>query len=583
MIKTSSSLAVFTLLAVATSLVTDVPAQDVRTQDDILTLGPDQIDPFLGESFAIEEPWAVVSARAFIPVGTQDTGAAIVYKRGEDGWFQHSILLPEQPDIGEQFSRFSISIRNGQIAVGAALYRLAEPTGPRGRVVLFNLVGDEWVRGQELVAPDFSTIPSPYNGFGFSVNFAGDDELLVSAPSDQSWRFAGFVSGSYYVFRKDAAGDWNLYDKIRADPSLQQQVPRLAFGAETVIRGDVGICVRPGFMGEAPVTVLQRDALGDWSVDEIVDVPNLIENSRLYRSDLNDEFFVLGDDQKSCIGLGARPGRVYIYRQLGSSWSLIQELECSDPYAISGFGCTKTDGFGSSVALADNRLAVGAIENATVPGRRGRVEVFHFDGSQFVLEYILFPEETNGVQPAFGEGVAISEDTILVGATNYTARTGNPSDPTEFTRGAVFVYDLPRGDIACQGQPNSTGQPGTLAMFGSGSASIGDVYGTAQGLPAGSFCLPLIGSMPAFVPGVGGGAGDLCVGGAIGRFNGQVAQADQDGEFGFDVDAAALPLSSGLQAITSGDSWTFQVWYRDGVGGASTQNLTHAVTLTFGD
>ena len=44
----------------------------------------------------------------------------------------------------------------------------------------------------------------------------------------------------------------------------------------------------------------------------------------------------------------------------------------------------------------------------------------------------------------------------------------------------------------------------------------------------------------------------------------------------------ALPHPvSGTVGTMVGDTWNFQVWYRDAVGGSATSNFTDAVSVTF--
>ncbi len=100
-------------------------------------------------------------------------------------------------------------------------------------------------------------------------------------------------------------------------------------------------------------------------------------------------------------------------------------------------------------------------------------------------------------------------------------------------------------------------------------------------MPANVLCM-LIGSQsPGFVPGAGGSAGNLCLGGGIGRFSASIQSSFSLGELDFCPDAANLVSPGGLVAASAGDQWYFQAWYRDTVGGQATSNFTDAISIVW--
>ena len=78
-----------------------------------------------------------------------------------------------------------------------------------------------------------------------------------------------------------------------------------------------------------------------------------------------------------------------------------------------------------------------------------------------------------------------------------------------------------------------------------------------------------------------GSSGLLCLGGNIGRFNrpGEIGFTGTAGAYSLDVDTNDIPLAPG--AIQSGETWNFQAWHRDVVGGAATSNFTDAIEVDF--
>ncbi len=131
---------------------------------------------------------------------------------------------------------------------------------------------------------------------------------------------------------------------------------------------------------------------------------------------------------------------------------------------------------------------------------------------------------------------------------------------------------------------NSTGQSAVLTAYGSVSASDNEVVLAATRLPDQSAGYFLNGTAPASVLGPGGSAGRLCVGGAVGRYNGalEVQNTYARGYFGIEISLAATPTPLGLVSIGPGQTWYFQAWYRDTTpAGQATSNFTDAVAIAF--
>lgn len=155
------------------------------------------------------------------------------------------------------------------------------------------------------------------------------------------------------------------------------------------------------------------------------------------------------------------------------------------------------------------------------------------------------------------------------------------TDPS--TAQVLALLELEVGVTAsgCTGVPNSTGAVGVTRGFGTGIASANDLVIESTDLPPQQFALLAASRTPGFAPGAGGSVGNLCLGGAIGRFNGSIAQADAAGFLCTPVNLTAIPQGSGTAAVRPGETWYFQRWHRDVVGGAATSNLTTSLRITF--
>ena len=130
---------------------------------------------------------------------------------------------------------------------------------------------------------------------------------------------------------------------------------------------------------------------------------------------------------------------------------------------------------------------------------------------------------------------------------------------------------------------NSTGAPGALTADGVVGTASNDVTLTAGSLPSNSFGFFLCSMTQGFVSNPGGSQGNLCLGGSIGRYvgPGQIKNSGTAGSFDLTIDLAQTPQPTGSVSVAPGDTWNYQTWYRDAVGGVATSNFTDGLTITF--
>ena len=127
--------------------------------------------------------------------------------------------------------------------------------------------------------------------------------------------------------------------------------------------------------------------------------------------------------------------------------------------------------------------------------------------------------------------------------------------------------------------PNSSGASGTLRAEGSTAVADNDVLLIAESLPANTLGYFLV-SRDAGSVNPPGSFGTLCLGGAIGRYAGDVLSSGAAGEFQLQIDVTNLPQPTGAVSAVAGDTFRFQTWFRD-FSIFPTSNLTHALAITF--
>ena len=140
-------------------------------------------------------------------------------------------------------------------------------------------------------------------------------------------------------------------------------------------------------------------------------------------------------------------GAAYVFTRIGATWSQQAYLKASNTNA--------GDNFGYSVAIFSDTIVVGAIyESSSATGVNGdqadntatgagAVYVFTRSGTTWSQQAYLKASNTDGADH-FGDPVAISGNTVVVGAVNEassaTGVNGNEADNTAVGAGAVYVF-----------------------------------------------------------------------------------------------------------------------------------------------
>ncbi|HRI27996.1 MAG TPA: FG-GAP repeat protein, partial [Chitinophagales bacterium] len=122
--------------------------------------------------------------------------------------------------------------------------------------------------------------------------------------------------------------------------------------------------------------------------------------------------------------------REYIYRKVGNNWTFAQKL-------LPGGGITG-DGFGSSVAVKDGVIAVGAPGDNQLGNDAGAVYVFRSTNLTSWTQTQKIVAYDGILQDEFGCSVSIDDNKLAVGS-RYSNVPGTP--PVMFANaGAVYVY-----------------------------------------------------------------------------------------------------------------------------------------------
>lgn len=205
-----------------------------------------------------------------------------------------------------------------------------------------------------------------------------------------------------------------------------------AFGTAVAIDGDTAILGAPqktvgmnGHQGQAYVFVRsgtawsQQAVLLDWGTGTALEEFG-------HSVALSGDTAVIGAPGKD-VGTFSRQGQAHVFVRSGTSWSqqavLVDLTDGKD-----------MDRFGASVGISGDTVVIGANEKrvGTAFGQ-GQAYVYVRSGTSWAKEAVLVDTATGAVLDEFGHSVAISGDTIVIGASRKTVGTSR-------LQGQAYVY-----------------------------------------------------------------------------------------------------------------------------------------------
>jgi hypothetical protein len=355
--------------------------------------------------------------------GVQYSGAAYVFVRNGTNWNQQAYLKPSNTGVWDNFG-WSVAIAGDTVVVGAN-YEDSNATGVNGQqyddsavqsgaAYVFVRSGTNWSQQAYLKASNTGA----YDEFGCAVAVSGD--TLVVGAYQEDCNATGvngsgidpqvnFNSGAAYVFVRSGT-NWTQQAYLKASNTGGATgfgSPGDWFGRSVAVSGDTAVV---GANGEA-------------------------SNATGVNGNQSDN---------STISSGA----AYVFVRTGTNWTQQAYLKA--------FNTRPGDYFGSSVAVSGDTVVVSSpSEDSDASGvngdasntlgtNSGAAYVFVRNGTNWAQRSYLKASNT-GVADNFGWSVAISGDTVAVGApwedSDATGVNGAGSDPDwNFNSGAAYVF-----------------------------------------------------------------------------------------------------------------------------------------------
>lgn len=235
--------------------------------------------------------------------------------------------------------------------------------------------------------------------FGASTSVSGDT-VVIGAEEDDDW---GTNSGAAYVFMYDGS-NWVEKQKLTAGPGSARD----RFGTSVAIDGDIIVvgAIRDDDKaynaGAAYVFAYENK--------------NWVEKEKLTAGDgaavdyfgtsvsISGETIVVGAKYEDARGFSS--GSAYLFTYQGSSWVEEKKLFASDGAAY--------DFFGASVSISGETVVVGAEGD---DGSSGAAYLFIYDGKNWTEKQKLTASD-RASGDNFGASVAVSGDSAVIGAKN---------------------------------------------------------------------------------------------------------------------------------------------------------------------
>ena len=372
------------LLALAGAGPAQADASRTQQSEQILQPGGDvaEHDTF-GTGAAINGNTMVIGAEN-ADGNEVGAGAAYVFEKIDDSWVQTAkifaadghatpLVFPPGDFISDSFGQsVAISEDANTIVVGAPGHRhLGGPAA--GAVYVFQRVNGVWVQEAEL----FSPIPNSLDSFGEA----------------QGATNGGGVAISGNVIAVSDAGNPRLFDPVTGNSTAP---------------GGVDVFTRIN---------------GKWTLTAQLTVPAdlfLTPNSLAF----DGSTLVLGSiasDAPSASGAGV----AYVFQLNGSTWS--------GPTALTASDATSFAQFGNGVSVSGNSIAVAANFAPGATAFSGAAYVFVNEKGVWRQKAKLFANDGQD-SDSFGQSIAISGMTVVVGANNHTPPAG------VFGSGAAYVF-----------------------------------------------------------------------------------------------------------------------------------------------
>lgn len=332
---------------------------------------------------------------------SRGAGLAYVFKYDGNNWELINKLKASDGAVGDDFGS-ALSISGDHVFIGAKR-RSDEGLLQAGGAYAFQLNGNEWVQNQIFTAKG-----SKYYVFGGSLDMS-DSRIIVGASGGY---LNPSITGYAFIWEFDGFS-WQQTAKLQPSTGMIYD----DFGQSVSISGNRVV------IGSPKSQYNNGSARGAY----VFDYNGLTwsETARLLPSNnhSHDFFARVVDIENNRVVVGAPgnnqnglfSGAVIVFEYINDVWVETAILSASDGSAY--------DGFGTSLDLQGDRIAVGAPDVDEFDEDSGAVYIFDFNGSEWV-ETTKLRGSSAIRNTGFGSDLSLSNDRLLIGAKSHSSGKG---------------------------------------------------------------------------------------------------------------------------------------------------------------
>ncbi len=348
-----------------------------------------------GASLSADGRWLVVGS----PGDDEDalrSGSAYIFRRIQGEWVEIDRLREAVPTKGAEFGR-AVAVAGSTIAISAPKARVDGVE--KGAVYVYERVGSSWVEVAKLIAPE-----AKVKKFAGAVAVSRDRIAVASSgPRDEN----RVRNGAVYVFRRE--DEWKHESTLREDEP--DPFTPAGFGIGLSLRGP--FLVTRSLVTLADQLVAQNVVSAfQFGADGWVRLSRMLE-PRFDRVERFGATTLIGGGQ-IFVGVGqpSSSDSVAVFDRQGRR---VARLRPSDRSVFPG-----VNNFGRALAKKGRTLIVGG-QDPFSRGSSGSAYVFERQDGDWIETAKLQPLEANF---SFGDSVAVTSTSILVGATVEARRDG---------------------------------------------------------------------------------------------------------------------------------------------------------------
>lgn len=351
-----------------------------------------------GTSVSVDGDTAVIGEPGDETPAGPDAGSASVFVRKATSWTQQARLVAMDANANER-AGWSVAM-NGDTAVVGAHQKDAAGGTLAGGVYIFVRNGTTWTQQAELQASD----GLERDALGYSVSISGDT-LVAGAYLDDT--AGGFDAGSAYVFVRNGT-TWTQQAKLLASDGafIDKFGYSVSVSGDTIVVGAAsGVKVANG-PDEGSAYVFVRSGT-NWTQQAQLFPPDPAASGMFGNSvSLSGDTIVVGAATANTLA-GTKTGTAHVFVRTGTSWTEQAQLLAS--------GAATGNHFGESVSVDGDTILVGAWGTSTIAGTdAGSAYVFVRSGTSWTEQARLLALDGT-TDDFFGDSVVVDGDIAVVG------------------------------------------------------------------------------------------------------------------------------------------------------------------------